>query len=103
MFDAEITYDPDALPNSLEVDTYNQTVANGQRLDLLSDSLRDLAASQDNTASDEVTSAVTLDAGQYGQLAYDIQATNTIAIMVLVLTGICTGLLAWRVFSGRWA
>lgn len=103
MFDGNITYDPEALPNSLEVDTYNQTVANGQRLDLLSDSLRDLAASQDNTASDEVTSAVTLDAGQYGQLAYDIQATNTIAILVLVLTGICTGLLAWRVFSGRWA
>lgn len=103
MFDAEITYDPDALPNSLEVDTYNQTVANGQRLDLLSDSLRDLAASQDNTASDEVTSVVTLDAGQYDQLSYDVQATNTIAILVLVMTGICTGLLAWRVFSGRWA
>lgn len=103
MFDAEITYDPDALPNSLEVDTYNQTVANGQRIDLLSDSLRDLAASQDNTASDEVTSLVTLDAGQYDQLSYDIQATNTIAILLLVMTGICTGLLAWRVFSGRWA
>lgn len=103
MFDGQITYDPEAIPNVIEVETYNETVALGQRVDLLSDEVRSLAASQDDTASDEVSSVVTLDAGQYGQLSYDVQATNTIAILVLVLTGICTGLVAWHVFSGRWA
>lgn len=103
MFDGEITYDPDAIPNIIEVQTYNETVALGQRVDLLSDEVRSLASTQSDTRSGEEVTTMTLDADQYGQLSYDIQAMNTIAIMVLVMTGICTGLLAWRVFSGRWA
>lgn len=101
MSDEVVTYDPDALPNSVEVEQLQQTRALSEQIAALNGHVAQLGAQSDEGASD-VGTVVVMDDSQYQAIEYDLRCNNTITIMLLVLMGICVGLNAWHVLSSRW-
>lgn len=94
----EVAYDPEALPNSLEVEQLRETRALSDRLDELDGHLVGLATQSEGGAA----SVMSVDDAQWDVLLYDVRAANTLSMLVLVLLGVCVGLVAWDVFSRRW-
>lgn len=99
MPDEGITYDPEALPNSLEVTQLQETRALSQRMGDLENDIALLGAQSGEDAS---TGTLVLDDAQYDAIVYDLRVNNTISILLLVVLGICAGLSGWLVFSWRW-
>lgn len=102
MAEEVITYDPEALPNSVDVQNLQVTNEIARQVSQISDGIQYLATQSDDDADTSDSGTVTLVEEQYEQLHYALQTTNTLSVLLLVVLGINCGLVAWLTLSSRW-
>lgn len=102
MAEEVITYDPEALPNSVEVQNLQTTNEIARQVSQISEGLQLLANQSDDTTDASDTGFVTLEQSQFDEIHYALQTTNTLSVLLLVVLGISCGLVAWLTLSSRW-
>lgn len=97
----QVTYDPDALPSEVDVETLFEVRSLRDGLTGVNESLQ-LLAQGDGGQTESVTSEVTISGAQYEYLQRSMQLTNSLSLVMMLMLGVACGLLGWQAFTHSW-